>query len=650
MNEIFEKTFWWEAEENVHSVIHKYIDVLRDEQVDFYNDMDTYVGLYGGQPLNAVHLPMFSASNRSRLTFNIIHSLCQAATSKIAKHKPGISFLTSGGDWSQRRKAQLLEKFIQGQIYSTKAYALAQKAFLDACITGTGVLKVFSSDGAPKIERVPLAEMTLDTAEASSSEPRQLFQTKKISRHVLAAQFPESKDEILSYRSEDDSSESSGRQTDMIVCHESWHLPSGKDAEDGRHVISIENTTLLDEVYERNDFPFVFIRWTESPVCFWGNGLAKEVKGIQVEINQLLRQIQEQMHLATPKIFIEEGSKVSSAHLNNRTWGVIKYRGNKPDFFVPRAVSGETFQHLDRLVSQAYEMTGISQLSAQSKKPVGLDSGRALREFSDIESERFMVVGQAYEEVFIEISRQVIELVKELVTSGEKFSSMSFSEESGVQHIKWKEIKLKDDEYVMRIMPVGSLPQSKAAKVATVTEMFQNGMFTATEAHRLLDFPDLEQANKMKTSHIDLVDKMIDDILDKGRYEPPEPYMDLQLALERAQMAYNLAKIEEVPAKRLDLLRRWLNHIAGLIEQSQPQSPALPPGVPGMPEVPAGMPPQLLPLPPEGGGPLPALGGPGLPPGIGPDAGPLPAGGPESLPSGPPVPSLPGPMPGALLG
>lgn len=627
MDEIFKKTFWWESTEDVHAIIDKYIDVLRDEQVDFYNDMDTYVGLYGGKPVHSLQKPLFSSGNRPRLTFNIIHSLCQAATSKIAKHKPGISFLTSGGDWSQQRKAKLLEKFMQGQIYSTKAYSIGQKAFLDACIMGTGVLKVFMSDGKPKIERVPLNEMTLDTAESSSEEPRQLFQTKRVSRHVLAHQFPEHREAILASKDdEDDSGEDRGRHTDMILCHEAWHLPSASDADDGRHLICISDATLMDEPYKRDHFPFVFIRWTDSPVSFWGNGLAKEVKGIQVEINQLLRQIQEQMHLATPKVFLEEGSKMSSAHLNNRIWGVVKYRGAEPKFFVPRAVSGETFSHLDRLVSQAYEMTGISQLSAQSKKPVGLDSGRALREFSDIESERFMVVGQAYEEAFIEISRQIIELVKEADEAGEKFSSMSFSEESGVQHIKWKEVKLKDEQYVMRVMPVGSLPQSKAAKVATVTEMFQNGMFTPTEAHRLLDLPDLEQANKLKTSHVDLIDKMIDDIIDKGRYEPPEPYMDLELSLERAQMSYNLAKIEEVPAKRLDLLRRWLNHVAGLIEQAQPQQAPMPP-----PSFGAGEPQEMLPgltgggplaapaegpLPPEGMGSTSdsPLGGPQLPP------------------------------------
>ena len=52
-------------------------------------------------------------------------------------------------------------------------------------------------------------------------------------------------------------------------------------------------------------------------------------------------------------------------------------------------ISQDLFMHLDRLYNRSFEIAGISQLSAQSSKPSGLDSGRALREFSDIESERF---------------------------------------------------------------------------------------------------------------------------------------------------------------------------------------------------------------------------------------------------------------------
>jgi len=618
---IFDDIFWWQAKKEPHLAIEKYISVLRDDQDEFYTDLSTYVGLYGGRPIGMSDDPFRYRNNRPRLTFNIIHSLCQAATAKIAKHRPGISFLTAGGDWSQQRKAKNLDKFMQGQLYATKGYAVAQKAFLDACIVGTGVIKVFMEHGKTKLERVPLIELTVDSTEAGTGEPRQMFQTKLVSRHVLAAKFPEHKDAIL--ESVLDMEEDSGEETrysDLIKCHEAWHLPSGPESEDGRHIISITTATLLDEEYDKDYFPFVFIRWTESPISFWGNGLAREVKGIQVEINKLLAQIQQQMHLATPKVFIDESSKIVTAHLNNQIWGAIRYRGKPPQFFVPRSVSGEMFSHLDRLVNQAFEQTGISQLSAQSKKPAGLDSGRALREFSDIESERFMVVGQAYEGVFIEIARQLISLVKEAVQQGEEYISISFSPNSGVEHIEWNKVDMEEDQYVMRIQPVGTLPQSPAAKLASVTEMHMNGMFSTAEAHQLLEFPDLDRSNKLKNAHIELIDKIIEDMIDKGNYTPPEPYFNLGLGVERVQQAYNLGKLEGVPEDRLELLRRWINQAVSTMDLAKPKLPMPPPGVgPGGP-----------PMGPPGMGAPPGAPGPGAPP-MG-----MPMGGPPALPIGGP--------------
>jgi|TARA_Y100000296_G_scaffold14383_1_gene16820 hypothetical protein len=639
MYAIYDDVFWWQSKKNPHLAIDKYITVLRDNQSDFYTDLSTYVGLYGGRPLNNSEDVFRYRNNRPRLTFNIIHSLCQAATAKIAKHRPGISFLTAGGDWSQRTKAKNLNKFMQGQIYATKAYSICQKAFLDACIVGTGVIKVLEEHGKTKLERVSLVELTIDPGESATSDPRQMFQTKMVSRHVLAAKFPKFKKKILEAVEElEDGTAEESRYSDLIKCHESWHIPSGPDSGDGRHIISIETATLLDEEYDQDYFPFAFIRWTESPISFWGNGLAKEVKGIQIEVNKLLAQIQQQMHLATPKVFIEDTSKIVNAHLNNKVFGAIRYRGTPPQFFVPRSVSGEMFSHLDRLVKQAYEMTGISQLSAQSKKPVGLESGRALREFSDIESERFMVVGQAYENVFIEISKQLIALVK-MIAEDDGYTSISFTDHSGVEKIKWNEVNMEEDEYIMRVQAIGSLPQTPAAKLASVTEMHMNGLFSTEEAHQLLEFPDLDRANKLKNAPMELLDKMIDLIIDKNKFEPPEPYLNLEKGVERFNLAYNLAKLEGVPEERLEKLRRWIAKAVMMMEPAPQPAPEM--GMPGMPMMPEGMPPEgMMPGMPPGAPPgLPPgpMGPPGaMPPGAMPPGPPMPAGPPGGMPPMPP--------------
>jgi len=597
--EVFENTFWWQVEENPHDYIVNFVRALREEESHYYNDVATYMGLYNGRPLHSRYasgVNYYSMMRQPRLTFNIIHSLCQAATSKIAKHKPAVSFLTEGGSYSQKTKSKLFGKLMQGQFYSMRLYAVAQKAFLDACITGTGVIKYYNEFGKIKAERISVNEMTIDPIESEyGNMPRQMFQTKRVSKHVLIEMYPEKKAQILESELHYDE-ENYGhdtRYTDMVECHEAWHLPSGPDAKDGRHVICTDNATLVDDIWDKDYFPFTFIRWTEDPLSFWGNGLAKEVKGIQVEINKLLARIQEQMHLATPKVFIEDTSKIVQSHLNNRVFGAIKYRGTPPQFFVPRSVSGEMFAHLDRLVERAYEMTGISQLAAQSKKPVGLESGRALREFSDIESERFMVVGQAYEQLFLDASEQIINLIRDAHKNKDPYVIASFDRKTGMEKVNWEDIDLEDDEFVIQVKPIGSLPQTPSAKLSSINEMMLNGMFTKEEAHQLLDFPDLEKANRMKIGFIEVIDKIIEKIIEDGEFTSPEVYMNLEFGIARVQQAYSLAMLDEVPHERLELLRRWMSQANMLLEQRNAPPPGQAMGAPG----PGVLPPGLAPLP-----------------------------------------------------
>ena len=113
---VFDKAFWWKSEEDAHEDINKFITILRDEQSDFYHTTSTHMGLYNSKPLQSrtqAHLTHYSSAKGPRLTFNIIHSICQAATAKIAKHKPSIQFLTEGGNFSNKRKAKLFTKLMQ---------------------------------------------------------------------------------------------------------------------------------------------------------------------------------------------------------------------------------------------------------------------------------------------------------------------------------------------------------------------------------------------------------------------------------------------------------------------------------------------------------------------------------------------------------
>ena len=572
--------YWWNTDDPPHALVFSTVQGILNAQINRQRNDVEHMALYGNVHYTDLAGAGFAkpsnANTAHRVTLNIIQSMCDTVTARVAKAKPRATYLTHGGNWSMQRKAKLLERFTDGQFYNSDIYSMAPRIFLDACIFGTGIMKIYEADGSIQIERVFPSELIVDDIESRYAEPRQIFQRKIMSKDVLAALFPNAAKEIYSASevSDDSGDYSACAQIEVL---ESWHLPSSKNSKDGRHVICIENATLRDAPWERSNFPFVFIRWSERRLGFWGQGLAEQLTGIQVEINKLLKMIQRQMHLATPKVFVEKGSEIVKAHLNNEIWGVIEYLGTKPEFFVPRTVSGDVLSHLDRLYARAYEIAGVSQLAAQSRKPSGLDSGVALREFQDIETERFMIVAQNYEKLFLDAAEQMIALAREISAAGRSYEVLSHGDKD-IESINWKDIDLQKDQYVMKIYPTSLLPTTPAAKLQKVIEMVQAGMITQQEARGLLDYPDLESVNQLATAASEGIQLLIEEMLEHGNYHPPEPFMNLAMAVQMVQSAYLRAKINKAPEERLDLLRRFIQEAVGMLastmQQALPAAPA----------------------------------------------------------------------------
>jgi hypothetical protein len=62
---------------------------------------------------------------------------------------------------------------------------------------------------------------------------------------------------------------------------------------------------------------------------------------------------------------------------------------------------------------------------------------------------------------------------------------------------------------------------------------------------------------------------LLEQMLEKGVYIPPEPFSDLELSIRVIQSAYLRAKINGVPEERLDLLRRYIEDCVNLLTQMQ---------------------------------------------------------------------------------
>ena len=113
------------------------------------------------------------------------------------------------------------------------------------------------------------------------------------------------------------------------------------------------------------------------------------------------------------------------------------------------------------------------------------------------------------------------------------------------------------------------MPATPAGRLATVEGLFQSGLIDRNAALGLLDYPDLESYHQLELAFIDDIDLLIENMLDRGIYSPPEPFSNLEFGIKRVQSAYIRAKIDGAPDSRLDLLRRYIESAVTLLQGAQ---------------------------------------------------------------------------------
>lgn len=549
--------------------------------------------LYGNADILGVNGMSMSKSSQTnatslkdRISYNVIQSAIDTVTAKIAKNRPKPLFLTSGGDYKIQRKAKKLTKFIDGVFYKNEMAKKGPEAFRDCEVFGDGILHVFPNfqTGEVEYERVIPSELYVDIVDSFYGNPRQMHRVKNVDRDVLIEKFPEHKTKIMNCsEARSDLYGVMPQVVNQLAVAESWHLPSGPDAGDGLHVITITGETLFKEEWTEEFFPFAKMCWSKRLFGYWGQGAAEQIQNIQLEINKLLWVIQRSMHLAGSfKIFIENSSKIVKEHLSNDIGTIIAYTGTQPTYLTPPIVPPEIYAHLVTLKNQAFEQLGVSQLSAASKKPEGLDSGKALREFNDIETERFMINGQAYENFHLDLARLTQWAGKKLYDKDKKFA-VKVPGKKFIETIPWKEVSLDDDQYILKMFPTSSLPTDPSGRLATVQEYMQAGLYSPRTAKRLLDFPDLEAVDDLQSAEEDYIHQILEKMIEEedvdAAYTPPSPDDNLALALELVMEYIAQGKRDNLPEERMELLRTFKSQIFVLQAKAAAEM-APPPGLP----------------------------------------------------------------------
>jgi len=580
---------WWRltGADRADAIVAASRKVKADQEYRQQEDL-LHASLYGD--LQVLGFGAYSYARRpetrgGQLSLNIVRNVISACVSRVAaKAKPKPTFVLKGGDWALRRRSRKLEKAVDGIFYTTGFYEIAKLAFRDACIFGTGSIEwgVDYDAGQVFCQRKLAGEALVDDFEAlyGASGVKTFYLERYWDKAVLAEIYPEHADAIWAAKSEDDGDAVGfDPSCEQVLVRTAVRLPAFKGAKPGAWARVIPGAELDSGEQRRDRPPLASYRWDHAIAGWHGTGLAHELCGLQLEINDILDEIQDAQHGIKGKWFVEQASQVNDEHLNDEADAIVLYRGTVPVYVSPQAIPADVYNHLWQLYSKAYEIAGISQLAATSQKPGGLNSGAALRAYRDFQSERFLDKFQGWDEFILENARLALDAMRDLAEYTGGAITVGIRRGREVEEVRWDELDIDEAAYELQMTPTSMVPSTVAGKLAFVEQMAQIGVVDPEELLELLEMPDTERFTKRRLATRQLVEDMLEEMIETGIYQSPEPMMFWPTAIKVAVESYLEYRRDKAPPELLDLVSRWIVQ-ARLMQKKQQAEEAPPPPPP----------------------------------------------------------------------
>lgn len=522
------------------------------------------------QSTNPFNVQFKAGANRIKI--NIVQQIVDTLRAKICQNKVKPTFLTDGANWEAQERAKKLDAFMLGQFYRSKVYETTSLSFLNGAIFGTGVVKIY-----PDFEKMDVCvkdvnpmEILVDENEAYYGNPLTLYQVSMVDKSYLREEYPKAMayiDRADIFRGNDWVDYS--KTGDNCTVIEAWRL--GVGSKEGKRVLAINGYALEVDDYKKKSFPFRRWKYQDVGFSFFGRGVAELLTPIQLEINKVFDRIQKCVHLmAVPHVLYEYGSEIIKSNFNNNVGNLIGYKGTAPQWVSPDPISAQLFQWLEWLINRGFQEIGISELTSNSKMPDQLQSGEAIRNYNDIETIRFATISEKWQQFHLDISEAVTECAKEL-SSHKKDYSVLAKMNDGALDIKWKDVSLDEQSYIMQCYPSNLLPKEPAGRLATVLDLMNGGLVTPAQGSQLLDFPDIEGVMRFQNSAANDIMRVIQGFLE-GKYEAPNPIQDLQNGVPTMQSAYLYFKGKKLPDDKLDMFSRWIDQALFMVTPTNPEN------------------------------------------------------------------------------
>ena len=502
---------------------------------------------------------------------NIIKSCVDTLVSKIAAQKVRPFFNTVHGSFRDFQICKQAQQYFDLLYDMQNVGQTVDMAFRDCCIFSKGV--IYCDEVEKKIKRaMPFNVYTRPSEETYGKLTRIYYKQKNYPVSLLSENIRKKIKTDLQYVDV-------GLYYDIVNHKKAYYIPQASG-----------NEQLIVEEYKRDSLPFVFIHYSNPVVGSDATSIVDLLYGIQIEIDTILQKITEASRL-NPALtfFVPEGSQIKVSQLNNRVGNIVTYRPTPTmttspvTTATPAFIDDQYIQLLDNLKTTAYELTGISKLSAQSAKPVGIDSGLGLRTITNIESERFQTQ-------FNQVIRMYVEVARTCISVFDPNDDILPQDQKRV-NIKWKDIVEEYENMSIQYSGADALSKDPATKLQQLQVLAQAGVISQTRIAQLMEIPDLESGYSMANNSINAVMTVIDDCIMKDNFEVPdyipigllkEELINTMLSLrasDHPKNAIDIAKLTQLYQNIKEKEEEAAEELAGMAGENQPPQSQQPNGM-----------------------------------------------------------------------
>lgn len=530
----------------------------------FSSDLGSGAGVFPGLGFG----PATARSEINLLTYNAMQIGFDTLVSKLTQADAQVKFLTDGGNWETRKKAEQLEKLVRGEFYRLKFYELKEQIELDMLLHGRGYLKVYVDydTESPCLERVHPLDIFFDELEARDNPPQTMYQVRIVSKASLIAQYPEYASQIEAAQLSGDSSVYSTRgmnPTQMVEILECWRLPSAKGADDGRHGLFIPTATLHLGSWDRQSFPFATMTWVNRRRGPYPIAAAEQIIFLQRNLNRLIQREHECIYtLSAPYILIDENTNVAPSHFQSDGVGnqiVGNYAGGMiPQVVTNKVVPDDVRVAIASLKRDIADILGITGLESMGEKPQGLDSAPALEQYTEQSSLRHVKTLKENERFVLRTAEQLLETLRQIKDEFGNYAAFGQGRDT-VEEIKFKDTDLPPNAYSMQMAPANMLPLTPAGRLNYIERIANTGVLTPKMMVRAFQSPDIAAITSDVTAPEEDIEWTIYEMCKaNGRYLPPDEHQDLQLGIEKVNDAYLRERRQGAPAQVLARLDTWV--------------------------------------------------------------------------------------------